>query len=256
LRLLAATSLALGALVTGGLTATQATGAESADSPRPMQEEVNETIPITEDFDGGGAVYVPGEGLGSGDQSEEQEPVFEVSAGATLSNLTIAAPGADGIHCVDSCTLENITWEDVGEDAATFDGPEGATYNLVGGSATAAEDKVIQFNGGGTLNISGFTATDFGTMVRSCGDCSEQTARTIVMDSSTANAPADTIVGINENFGDTATITNLTVSGSSPEDTTVCQRYIGTEDDGEPEESGDGPDGTYCLYEDSDVTWQ
>jgi pectate lyase len=250
-RLLAATAFA-GALIAGG-DATLANGAE-ADNPQPLQEVVEETIVITEDYDGGGATFIPGDGLGGGDQGEDQLPVFEVSNGATLSNLTIGSPGADGIHCEGDCTLENITWEDVGEDAATF--RNGSTYNVIGGSATGAEDKVLQFNGGGTLNVSGFTATDFGTMIRSCGNCDEMPQRTIVMDGVTAYAPADKIVGINENYGDTATITNLTVVGSSPEDTTVCQRYIGNDSGDEPEESGEGPDGTYCLYEDADVSWQ
>jgi hypothetical protein len=251
-RLLVAAAFA-GVLVAGGVTSL-ATGAETEDSPQPLQEVVEETIVITEDFDGGGATYIPGEDLGGGDQDEDQLPVFEVSNGATLSNLTIGSPGADGIHCEGDCTLENITWEDVGEDAATFRG--GSSYAVIGGSATGAEDKVLQHNGGGTLTVTGFTATDFGTMYRSCGNCDEMPQRHVVMDGVTANAPADTIVGINENYGDTATITNLTVVGSSPDATTVCQRYIGNDSGDEPEESGSGPDGTYCLYEDSDVTWQ
>jgi pectate lyase len=271
-RLLLGAALA-GALITGGMaTLAQAsdagtdttapaaapaadTASSVVDIPEPTaQEVVEETIVVTEDFDGVGAVYTPGDGLGGGDQGEDQLPVFEVSDGATLSNVTIGSPGADGVHCEGDCTLENVFWEDVGEDAATFRG--GSTYNVIGGGAVGAEDKVLQFNGGGTLNVSGFAAEDFGTMIRSCGNCDEMPQRTIVMDGVTATAPAGTIVGINENYGDTATITNLTVVGSSEEDTTVCQRYIGNDSGDEPEESGSGPDGTYCLYEESDVTWQ
>ena len=31
-------------------------------------------------------------------------------------------PAADGVHCKGSCTLRNVWWQDVGEDAATFKG--------------------------------------------------------------------------------------------------------------------------------------
>lgn len=253
-RLLTATAAA-GVLAAAGLsTLSTASADEATASPEPLQQVVEETIEITEDFDGGGATFVPGEGLGAGDQSEDQKPVFVVSNGATLSNLTIGAPGADGIHCDGDCTLENITWEDVGEDAATF--RNGSTYNVVGGAARHAEDKIFQHNGGGTVTISGFTAEDFGALYRSCGNCSSMTDRHVVIDGVTAVAPAGRIVGINENYGDTATIRNLTIVGSSPDQTTVCQRYIGNDSGDEPEETGEGPDGTYCLYEESDVTWQ
>ncbi|ONK13821.1 pectate lyase [Streptomyces sp. MP131-18] len=258
---LAAVFLA-GALATTGLTALAQTAA--AESPAPASasvveipaatadEVVEETIEITEDFDGGGARYTPGDGLGGGDQDEDQLPVFEVSDGATLSNVIIGSPGADGIHCEGDCTLENVYWEDVGEDAATF--RNGSTYNVVGGGAVGADDKVLQFNGGGTLNISGFAAEDFGTLVRSCGNCSSMSERTIVLDGVTATAPGNTIAGINENYGDTATFSNITIVGD--DEMTVCQRYIGNDEGDEPEESGSGPDGTHCLYDESDISYQ
>jgi hypothetical protein len=258
-----------GALTAGGVTATA--GAAPADQPAasslaaqpaargvvelpaPTADEVvEETIEITEDFDGGGTRYIPGDGLGAGDQDEDQLAVFEVSDGATLSNVVIGSPGVDGIHCEGDCTLENVYWEDVGEDAATF--RNGSTYNVVGGGAVGADDKVLQFNGGGTLNISGFAAEDFGTLVRSCGNCSSMSQRTIVLDGVTATAPGNIIAGINENYGDTATFTDITIVGD--DGMTVCQRYIGNDEGDEPEESGSGPDGDHCLYDDSDISFE
>ncbi|MDT0345098.1 pectate lyase [Streptomyces litchfieldiae] len=267
-RRLAAVLLA-GALATTGLTALaqSASAGNPAPAAEPAQgspgsvveipmatadEVVEETIPITEDFDGGGTRYIPGDGLGGGDQDEDQLPVFEVSDGATLSNVIIGSPGADGIHCEGDCTLENVYWENVGEDAATF--RNGSTYNVVGGGAVGADDKVLQFNGGGTLNIRNFEAEDFGTLVRSCGNCSSMSQRTIVLDGVTAVAPGNIIAGINENYGDTATFSNITVVGDS--EMTVCQRYIGNDDGDEPEESGSGPDGTHCRYDESDISYQ
>ena len=82
-----------------------------------------------------GTIKVPASGLdggmkryccvGDGGQSESQDPIFDLAAGATLKNVIIGAPAGDGVHCDGDCTLINVWWEDVGEDAATFRG--GAT---------------------------------------------------------------------------------------------------------------------------------
>ncbi|GAA4962162.1 hypothetical protein GCM10023238_31750 [Streptomyces heliomycini] len=44
---------------------------------------------------------------------------LELADGAVLKNVILGAPAADGVHCKGSCTLQNVWWEDVGEDAAT-----------------------------------------------------------------------------------------------------------------------------------------
>ena len=58
--------------------------------------------------------------LGGGGQTEGQPPMFQISNGGTLQNVIIGNPAADGVHCSGSCTLKNVWWEDVGEDAATL----------------------------------------------------------------------------------------------------------------------------------------
>jgi hypothetical protein len=58
--------------------------------------------------------------LGNGNQGEGQRAIFRLENGAMLRNVIIGTPGANGIHYYGSCTLENVWWEDVGEDAATF----------------------------------------------------------------------------------------------------------------------------------------
>jgi hypothetical protein len=95
-------------------------------------------------------------GNGDGGVQEGQPPVFELEDGALIKNVILGAPAADGIHCLGSCTIENVWWEDVGEDAATFKGKAGATYTVNGGGAKKASDKVFQHNGGGTLTIKNF----------------------------------------------------------------------------------------------------
>ena len=122
------------------------------------------TINITGSKDYANKRFVAGTAtaLGDGDQSEYQKPLFKLADGAKLSNVIIGAPAADGIHCYGSCTLENVWWEDVGEDAATFRSTSGcaaATYTVIGGGAKLASDKVFQFNGGGTLTVKNFQVT-------------------------------------------------------------------------------------------------
>ncbi|MFD5319581.1 pectate lyase [Streptomyces sp. NPDC127098] len=229
----------------------------AADFPTPTDEiVVHETILVDEPFDGENVRYVPGPELGAGDQNEDQLPVFRVEDGGSLSNVIIGSPGVDGVHCYDSCTLTNVWWENIGEDAATFRGGDGSRFTVSGGAAVAGDDKVFQHNGGGTLTVRNFVAEDFATLVRSCGNCSTQYQRDIVLDGVEVTVPADRLVGINENYGDTATLRNVTIVGDSGRDVVPCQKYIGNDDGDEPDESGADADGTYCRYAASDITYR
>nr|QIC04076.1 pectate lyase 1 [Radopholus similis] len=118
---------------------------------------VRATIQISGTVDGKYARFVAGSALGGGDQEEDQLPIFLLKKGATLKNVIIGAPAADGVHCEDSCTLQNVWWEDVGEDAATFrSSSASAVFTVDGGGAQEASDKVFQHNGAGTVNIRNF----------------------------------------------------------------------------------------------------
>src|SRR5690606_20282550 len=102
-------------------------------------------------FDGGMKRYY---GVGDGGQGESQDPMFVVADGGTIQNVILDAPAGDGIHCEGSCTIRNVWWNDVGEDAATFrSSSSSATYLVDGGGAKHASDKVFQHNGAGTLTI-------------------------------------------------------------------------------------------------------
>ena len=195
--------------------------------------------------------------LGPGDQSENQQAVFMLAANAVLKNVIIGGPGcsaADGVHCESgSCTLENVWFGDVGEDAVSFKGSSTSqVMTITGGGAFSATDKVIQHNGPGTIKISGFYIQDAGKLYRSCGNCSSQYARHVVVDHVTAKS-VKTLVGINTNYGDTATLTNITLCGGG---TTICQKFTGNNTGAEPTSIGSGPDGTSCLYASSDITTQ
>jgi len=59
------------------------------------------------------------------------------------------------VHCLGTCTLNNVWWTDVCEDAATFKQTSGTSY-VNGGGAKSASDKILQDNGGGTVAVKNF----------------------------------------------------------------------------------------------------
>lgn len=94
---------------------------------------VNETIRVEagQTFDGKGQTYVANpDTLGDGSQAENQKPIFRLEAGATLKNVVIGAPAADGVHCYGNCTITNVIWQDVGEDELTL--KSSGTVNISG----------------------------------------------------------------------------------------------------------------------------
>lgn len=222
---------------------------------------VSATIAVSKDkpFDGGMKRYYGTGKLGNGSQKEGGAPIFNLPKGGTIRNVIIGNPGADGIHCADTCTLENVWWEDVGEDAATFKPTSAsATMTVKGGGALHASDKVFQHNGvGGTFIIDGFQIEDFGKLYRSCGNCkSAQGKRTVIVRNVTATYKGSVIVGINTNYGDTATITNLTIIGDSKRKISICNKFIGNQTGKEPTSDGKGADGKHCKYSASDIRYR
>ncbi|MFI5927228.1 pectate lyase [Micromonospora sp. NPDC051543] len=213
-------------------------------------QKVDATIPVSGTFDGGLRRYY---GIGDGGQSESQDPMFELAAGATLRNVIIGAPAGDGVHCEGDCTLVNVWWEDVGEDAATFRG--GTTYTVDGGGARSASDKVFQHNGSGTVHIRNFQVENAGKLYRACGNCSTSYQRHVVIDNVVVR-DTDTIAGINTNWGDTARFSRITIVGDPDRETSICVKYKGVPKGSEPTKIGAGADGVNCLYSPSDITYR
>ncbi|GGS09241.1 pectate lyase [Streptomyces aureoverticillatus] len=248
--------------LTGALVLTNSlqSEAEAAPSwPRPSgQKPVSKTIEVKagQTHDGELKRYYGTGDLGDGGQGEGQDPIIKLQDGATLKNVVLGTPAADGVHCMGSCTLQNVWWEDVGEDAASFKGKSsGATYTVTGGGARKADDKVFQFNGAGRLTIAKFQVADFGKLVRSCGNCSKQYKRDIVVDDVDVTAPGNSIVGINTNYGDTATLRKVRIHGDSNKKIKTCTRFTGNSSGDEPVETGNGPDGRYCKFTASDISY-
>jgi pectate lyase C len=119
-------------------------------------------------FDGEGRRFSAGPELGDGSQSENQQPLFRLEDGARLVDVVLGAPAADGIHTYGDVTLENIVWEDIGEDALTI--KESGTVVLNGGSARNGDDKIFQINAASTFRVSNFEARDAGKFIRQNGN--------------------------------------------------------------------------------------
>jgi pectate lyase len=190
--------------------------------------------------------------IGTGSQSESQPEMFDLADGATLKNVIIGSPAGDGVHCEGRCTIQNVWWEDVGEDAATFKGTNGDSY-VIGGGAKAASDKVFQHNGSGTVHISGFYAQTIGKLYRACGNCSSSYQRHVTVDNVILDS-ASYVVGININWGDTATLTHITLINGSK--THICAEYQGVAKGSEPPYLGDGVNDAYCHFTSADITYK
>ncbi|GGS46720.1 hypothetical protein GCM10010156_01760 [Planobispora rosea] len=227
-------------------------GWPTADGRQP----VTATISVSGVRDGGMKRFYGSGDLGGGGQSESQGPLFQLADGATLQNVILGAPAADGVHCLGTCTLKNVWWEDVGEDAATFKGTSASqTMTVDGGGARAASDKVFQHNGPGTFVIKNFQVANFGKLYRSCGNCSKQYARHVVVSNVQVTAPGKSLVGINSNYGDTAKLSAVTIIGDSSKKIAICERYKGVTS-GEPSKTGSGADGVSCVYSASAIAYK
>ncbi|TCB96454.1 pectate lyase [Micromonospora zingiberis] len=262
-RWLAAGVLAAGLAATVAVTSLAAAetppAASPADTaPRPLagpppatgQQAVTETTRVSGTFDGGNRRFVGGGDLGDGGQDESQDPLFRLADGAVLENVILGAPAADGVHCAGSCTLRNVHWEDVGEDAATFRGTN-AVVLIEGGSAAKAADKIFQDNrgAGGSVTITDFQVDDdFGKLYRSCGNCRTQAARTVTLRNITVTGTGDVLVGVNANLGDRAVIEGVTFIGGGRAD--LCDLFEGNNTGAEPRKIGAGPDGRSCIVTD------
>ena len=210
---------------------------------------VSATIAVSGVYDGHLMRFVGTGPLGTGTQDENLPAMFRLAAGSVLKNVILGAPAADGVHCAGTCTLQNVWWEDVGEDAATLEGSSSTqTMTVECGGAKKATDKVFQHNGPGTMIIHNFFADGFGKLYRSCGNCSGQYMRHVRLDTITATGGSE-LAGVNTNYGDTAEFFNIFVSAS----TTICERFLGNNTGAEPTSQGTGADATHCLYTSAEI---
>jgi hypothetical protein len=143
--------------------------------------------------------------------------------------------------------LTNVWWSAVREDAFTIKVQDaGETTTINGGGAFGAEVKVLQHNGEGTLSVSRFTVDNFGKVYRFCGNCDDMFERHVIMEDITATSGSQIagessdvhpviivsqiLLGINSNYDDTTTLTNIKVSDID----TICATYTGNDSGDEP----------------------
>ncbi|KAL3423656.1 pectate lyase [Phlyctema vagabunda] len=193
-----------------------------------------QVIAAGETFDGGLKTFDRGVECTGQAEGGESDAVFNIEAGGSLSNVIIGPNQLEGIHCQGGCTLTNVWWADVCEDAFSIkiqDASETTTIN--GGGAFAAADKVIQHNGAGKVVINDFYVEDFGKLYRSCGNCKVSNERHVELNGITA-VNGGSLVGINSNFGDTAILSGI----SATEVDDQCVVFEGVSSGSEPTEIG------------------
>ncbi|KAG1697268.1 hypothetical protein DVH05_016553 [Phytophthora capsici] len=185
-------------------------------------------------------------------ESGADTSVFKVEAGGHLKNVIIGKNQMEGVHCdKHDCIIENVWWDDVCEDALSVKGGTASSVTkVIGGGARYADDKVIQHNGFGTVDIDGFYGEDISKLYRSCGTCGNRPKTVNVKNVYVVN-PTNAIVTVNKNWGDKATLKNVWVK-SSKASVKVCQWSQGNAN-GEPKMLGNGPSPPLCQYSTSDI---
>ncbi|KAH8175728.1 pectate lyase domain-containing protein [Sarocladium implicatum] len=232
-------SAALSSIVGFGLATAQsvttsippATGTELSDS----------AIVVSGSFDGGMKFYDRSPRVCQ-DQSEtgRDDAMFIVEEGGTLSNVIIGPDQAEGVHCLGTCTLNNVWHSDVCEDAITIE--DTGTGYINGGGAFHASDKIIQLNGGSNVEVTDFYAEDYGKVVRSCGNCQPNGGPRLVTLTNVVAVDGGVLCGVNANYGDVCTINNSCQSNGK-----FCDRFEGNDKGDEPTKLGSGPDGQSCI---------
>ncbi|RLN52272.1 hypothetical protein BBJ29_009804, partial [Phytophthora kernoviae] len=210
------------------------------------------TIKAGEVFDGKMQTFDRSDITCSEGEGQKDTAVFLVEAGGTLKNAIIGKNQKEGVHCDDhDCTIENVWWDDVCEDALSIKGGSASSVTTVTNcGARYASDKVVQHNGYGTVKIDGFYAQEFGKLYRSCGTCGD-IPRKVFLSNVYAVDPLVSVVTVNKNYGDQAKFSNIYVKTSDGKnDVKVCQWSQGSKT---PSNLGDGPSGTLCQYSESDV---
>ncbi|ORX46001.1 hypothetical protein BCR36DRAFT_242552, partial [Piromyces finnis] len=180
---------------------------------------------------------VTGQGDCKNIEGGSKDAVFRLETGATLKNVILGKDSIEHVHCIgDGCTVENVWWDDVCEDALSLLGSsnKNAKFYLRGGGAKNGSDKIVQHNSAGTVYISNFQVQNSGKLYRSCGNCKSgyQGQRHVVIENVNANS-VGVLAGINTNYGDTAIFKNVNANGGN-----VCYTFTGNNNGKEPTKTG------------------
>ncbi|MET0385325.1 MAG: pectate lyase [Polyangiales bacterium] len=146
---------------------------EGSGTPRTITQPI--FVPPGATYDGRGETLTADAALmrcdtSEGEQAESQRPYFLLAPGASLAHVTITYPGCEGAHMMGDNTLDDVTWQDAGEDAASVRSyfPGGAIA-IINSEGHKAADKMFQFNVPCDVRIENFTGSDMGKLVRQNG---------------------------------------------------------------------------------------
>lgn len=201
----------------------------------------------SEVYDGGMAVHEGSlEDCSAGDQ-DSVDPLIEVANGGTVKNVIMGKKVGDGIHCLGSCTIENVWFPNVCDDAISAMGS--GTVSIKNSGFKNARDKTIQHNGTATVNIDTVYVETAGKLYRSCGEgCSGSAKRSATLSNIVAIG-VDQVAGVSEN--DTVTLKNICVHRTF----SICSMYepgTSTESTKGVSGSNEGPS-TNCKFTAADT---
>jgi hypothetical protein len=201
---------------------------------------------VTGVYDGGMAVH---EGTlndcSTGDQ-DSTTPLFDVANGGTVKNVVMGRRVGDGIHCQGSCTIENVWFPQICDDAITILGS--GTVTIRNSGFKNARDKTIQHNGTATVTIDNVYVETAGKLYRSCGEGCSGNARTATLSNIVAIG-VDQVAGVSTN--DHVTLRNICTYRTF----SICSMYEpGSSDEVTTgvNQSNEGPS-TNCIFTAADT---
>jgi hypothetical protein len=182
----------------------------------------------------------------NGDQ-DSTTPLITVQNGGSVRNVIMGNNVGDGIHCLGSCTIENVWFPYVCDDAITILGS--GTVTIRNSGFKNARDKTIQHNGSATVTLDNIYVETAGKLYRSCGEgCESSAARTATIQNVVA-VGVDQVAGISTN--DRVTLRNICTYRTF----SICSMYDpGTSDETENgvNQSNEGPS-TNCIFTAADT---
>jgi len=236
-----------------GVTVSSTCKVQTWPTPTGSTVTISGTKSVT-NYDGGGALH---EGnlndCSIGDQSSTKA-IIEVANGGSVKNVIFGKNVGDGIHCLGSCTIDNVWFPYICDDAITInrDGTGTAASTISNSGFKGARDKILQHNGGNmTLNITNVYAEVGGKLYRSCGSgggCTTSANHTVNV-SNVVAIGVNQIVGISTN--DHATLKNICTFRSP----VLCNTYqVNSDNDSTAgaNGTGEGP-GANCSYTAADT---
>lgn len=241
-----------GATTTGGMVGPGVEESESCPDiswPSGMgSTTVNSVITVGsgETYDGEMQVHEGSlEDCSTGNQ-DTVEPLIDVQNNGTVRNIIFGKNIGDGIHCEGSCTIENVWFPYVCDDAISALGS--GTVNISNSGFKNARDKTIQHNGTGTVNLDNIYVETAGKLYRSCGEGCSGNSRTANLSNIVAIGVSQ-VAGVSEN--DTVTLSNICVHRTF----SICTIYQpGSSDESTQGANGseEGPNAN-CVFSGSDT---